>query len=340
MQIFVLKFIIIIESNMKVYITRKIPDTGIEFLKSKGIETIVWPTRNPMSPEELNTAAASVDAMIIMSGDKIDAKFLQNNSHLKAISNYAVGFDNIDIAAATKFGIPIGNTPDVLSEATADIAFLLMLNVSRKAFYHHKRILNRDWDTFQPTLNLGISLRDKTLGVFGLGRIGLEMARRCKYAYNMNIIYHNRSRNEEIEKELDAKYVDFDTLLKESDVISLHAALTEETKGRFNATAFSKMKKNAIFVNTARGGMHDEKALLAALENGEIWGAGLDVTNPEPMQADHPLLNMPNVCILPHIGSATQEARSAMSLRAAENVFAGLEGKILPFIVNKEVYGC
>lgn len=325
---------------MKVFISRKIPMSGIEYLQSKGIETLVWEKEEKISDEELNQVAATVDAMMVMTSQKISGKFLQNNSHLKVISNYGVGFDNVDLLAATKFGIPIGNTPDVLSDATADIAFLLILNVSRKAFYHHKRILNNDWGTFEPTKGLGLSLKNKTLGVFGLGRIGFELAKRCKQAYDMKIIYHNRHPRQDYEKDLDATYVDFDTLLKESDVISVHASLTTETRNKFDARAFSKMKPTALFINTARGGLHDEQALMDAIDNKIIWGAGLDVTNPEPMASDHPLLNKENVCILPHIGSATIEARNAMGIRAAENIVAGLEGKILPYIVNPEVYGC
>lgn len=325
---------------MKVYITRRIPNSGIRFLQSKGIETIVWEGDQPMTRDELNSIALNVDALIVMPGEKIDAKFLQNNSHLKVISNYAVGYDNIDLLAANRFGIPIGNTPDVLSEATADTAFMLMLNVSRKAFHHHKRILNGNWNKFEPTSGLGISLRNKTLGIFGLGRIGVEMAKRSKAAFDMNIIYHNRKQRPDLEEQVAAQYVDMETLLAESDVISVHAALTPETMDTFNAYAFSKMKESAIFINTARGGIHDESALLRALQDGVIWGSGLDVTNPEPMDPTHPLLNMENVCILPHIGSATEEARQGMSLRAAENIYAGLNGTILPYIVNREVYGC
>ncbi len=325
---------------MKVYITRKIPQEGIDYLRAKGYETTVWEGEHPMTKEEMSRAARQADALMTMTGERVDGDFLQNNSHLKVITNFGVGFDNIDIHAATRFGIPVGNTPEVLSDATADIAFILMLNVSRKILHHHKRILKGEWKTFAPTRDLGIELKNKTLGIFGMGRIGAEMARKCKGAFNMDIIYHNRNRNEEAEKELGATWVPFDTLLMESDVISVHAALTPETRKKFNAAAFSKMKPDAIFINTSRGTVVDQEALQQAVEQGVIWGAGLDVTDPEPMRADHPLLNMPTVVILPHIGSATREARTKMALRAAENIHAGLQGKILPYIVNKEVYGC
>ncbi|MCH5716720.1 NAD(P)-binding domain-containing protein [Niabella hibiscisoli] len=178
----------------------------------------------------------------------------------------------------------------------------------------------------------------KTLGVFGLGNIGYEMAIKCKAAFGMNIIYHNRKPNAKAEQELDATYVSFEELLTQSDVLTLHANLSDTTKGIFNKQAFSKMKSNAIFINTGRGGLHNETDLKEALDAGTIWGAGLDVTNPEPMDKDNPLLTMPNVCILPHIGSATQEARNGMAVMAAKNVIAGLKNEPLPTIVNPDVY--
>jgi lactate dehydrogenase-like 2-hydroxyacid dehydrogenase len=213
-----------------------------------------------------------------------------------------------------------------------------MLAASRKAFYVHKKILKGEWKFFDPTTDLGIELNGKTLGIFGLGKIGFEMAKRCVGAYNMKVIYHNRQHNVDAEKALNAVRVSFDELLQQSDVLSVHTALTAETKGIFNTTAFSKMKPSSIFINTARGAIHNEEDLRAALESGTIWGAGLDVTNPEPMLPDNPLLNMPNVAILPHIGSATVDTRNAMSVIAAKNVIAGLGGARLPHIVNPEIY--
>ncbi|HNU41944.1 MAG TPA: D-glycerate dehydrogenase, partial [Cyclobacteriaceae bacterium] len=251
-----------------------------------------------------------------------DRSFFETCKHLEIVSQFAVGFDNIDVAAATEFKIPVCNTPDVLSEATADVAFGLMINVSRKMFYNHKLILRGEWKQFEPLKNLGFELTGKTLGIFGLGRIGSIMAQRCKGAYGMNVIYHNRNRNLEAEKETNARYVDFDTLLRESDILSIHSALTPETAGLFNKHVFSKMKRTAVFINTARGGVHNETDLIEALQNGTIWGAGLDVTNPEPMQANNPLLQMPNVAVLPHIGSATLEARTGMARLAAENIIS------------------
>ncbi|RZK62532.1 MAG: D-glycerate dehydrogenase, partial [Pedobacter sp.] len=221
-----------------------------------------------------------------------------------------------------------------LSGATADTAFLLMLASSRKAFHQHKMIINGEWKKDVPSNHLGIELYGKTLGVFGLGRIGMEMAKRCKGAYDMEIIYHNRSRNEEAEELLDAKKVSFAELLQQSDVLSVHTELSEETENKFDKKAFSQMKKSSIFINTSRGGVHNEEDLIAALKSETIWGAGLDVTNPEPIDPKSELLNMPSVAVLPHIGSATVETRDRMIVLAAENIIAGLNGKKLPHEVK------
>jgi len=253
------------------------------------------------------------------------------------ISQFAVGYDNIDVPLATKLGIPIGYAPGAMNDATADIAFGLMIAVARKFFYMHKGILKEEWTYFKPNANLGFELNNKTLGIFGLGRIGMAMARRCKGAYNMNIIYCNRKANPDAERLYGAKQVSFDELLQQSDVISVHSVMSKETKEIFNKHAFSKMKPTSIFINTARGGIHNEKDLIDALNNGIIWGAGLDVTNPEPMQPDNPLLEMENVCILPHIGSATIEARNEMSRMAAENIISYYKNNTVPNIVNPEV---
>ena len=231
----------------------------------------------------------------------------------------------------------LGYAPGAMSDATADIAFGLMISVSRKFFYMHKKIGKGEWGFFRPKANLGMELKNKTLGILGLGRIGIEMAKRCKGAYNMNILYTNRKPNEEAEKLLNAKRVSFDELLQQSDVLSAHCALTDETKGIFNKNAFAKMKPSGIFINTARGPVHNEEDLIEALRSETIWGAGLDVTNPEPMNADNPLLEMENVSVLPHIGSATIEARNEMSRLAAINIIEFYKGNKIPNIINPEV---
>jgi|SRR6218665_195937 len=323
---------------MKVFITRIIPEAGLELLRKAGIEIIQWEEKRELTDDELIANCKNADGLLTAGRSKIDGNFLKACSHLKVVSLFATGFDNVDIDEANKQKIAIGHTPDVLSKATADIAFLLMQNVARKAFFHHKRIINGDWHFFQPTLDVGIDLQNKTLGILGLGKIGYEMAKSARGAFEMDIIYHNRSHNDEAEQKLGARKVSFEELLEKSDVISVHANLTDETKGIFNKAAFAKMKPNAIFVNTARGPMHDEKDLLEALENKTIWGAGLDVTNPEPMDKNNILLSMSNVAVLPHIGSSTEETRNNMAILAAQNVIAGLNNKRLPKPVNPEIY--
>ncbi len=319
---------------MKVLVGLNIPDSGIELMQEEGIKVTKWTEDLPMTSEEFNKAVKNYDALLSTANYKIDAEFLKQNRHLKIISQFAVGYDNIDIDEAMKLGIPIGNAPDSMTDATADIAFGLLLATSRKLFYHHKRISKGEWTHFRPQSYLGVELKNKTLGIFGLGRIGLEFARRCKGAYNMNVLYCNRTKNEEAEKSIGAKKVSFEELLRQSDVVSAHCALTEKTKNTFDKTAFQKMKSSAIFINTSRGQVHNETDLIAALRNEKIWGAALDVTNPEPMEKDNPLLFMENVAITPHIGSATVEARNRMSIYAAENIIAFYRGEKIPYHVN------
>lgn len=319
-----------------VLLTRNYPSIAKDLLTKEGFEVTVWPEQRPMTPQELVDQSKKVEGILCTITDKISAEFLNECSHLKVIAQFGVGFDNINIAEATKLGIAVGNTPGVLTDATADTAFALLLSVARKTIFNHKQILAGNWKTFEPNKHLGIELKNKTLGILGLGRIGVEMARRCKGAYNMSIIYHNRKKNEEAEKELGAKLVSFDELLRQSDIVSAHCALTPETKGIFNKDAFSKMKNTAVFINTARGPVHNEEDLYQALVSKQIWGAGLDVTNPEPMNIDNPLLQMENVAILPHIGSATIEARTAMGKLAAENIIGYFKNGIVPNLVNPD----
>jgi len=319
---------------MKVFISGNIAPVGIKELEENNISISQWKENRQITAEELIAACQDQDALISVGPNKINAAFLKACSHLKVIALHSVGYDQVDVAAAKSLNIPIGNTPGVLSGATADTAFLLMLAVSRKAFYSHKKIIKGEWKNYEPTPELGIELNGKTLGIFGLGKIGLEMAKKCIGAYRMPIIYHNRSRNEEAEKEIGAKYVSFEELLAQSDVLSIHTALTPETRDKFTLDVFRQMKPGSIFINTARGGIHNEKDLIRALEEKLIWGAGLDVTNPEPMDKDNPLLSMESVAVLPHIGSATEETRAAMAQIIVKNVLAGLKGEKLPYEVG------
>jgi glyoxylate reductase len=323
---------------MKVYITRMIPEAGLHILRQAGVEVVQYTGKTNIAPDDLIKSCQEADALLSVGPNRLDTRFLQACRHLKGIALMSAGYDQIDLQAATANHIPVSNTPDVLSNATADVAFLLMLAVSRNAFYMHKTIGKSEWSFFEPTANLGIELYGKTLGILGLGRIGMSLAQKCTAAYNMQLIYHNRNRNTNAERTFGARYVSFEQLLQQSDVLSVHANLTTATRNMFNKTAFEQMKRTAIFINTARGALHNESDLTQALANNIIWGAGLDVTNPEPMTADNPLLQMRNVCVLPHIGSATQETRNKMAVVAANNIVALLHGKQMPQVLNAEVY--
>lgn len=321
----------------KILVTRQYPPAGIRLLEKENHVLTIWDKSRSMTQDELVRASLDHDAILCTLTDRIDARFLDQCRHLEMISQFAVGFDNIDVKHATQLGIPVGHTPGVLTRATADLAFGLMIAVARKMIFNHKTILRGEWGSFNPTGHLGVELKGKRLGVFGLGRIGIETALLCKKAYDMDVIYCNRTGNPDAEALLDAKPVDFNTLLAKSDIVSVHCVLSPQTEGVFDLKAFKKMKPSAIFINTARGGIHREKDLIQALEQGFIWGAGLDVTDPEPMAADNPLLDMETVCVLPHVGSATVEARSAMSVLAATNLIEFYKHGTIPHIVNPEV---
>ncbi|WP_257656725.1 2-hydroxyacid dehydrogenase [Parapedobacter lycopersici] len=323
---------------MKVFITRQVPPVIKQAFTDQGFQTAEWTERRNLTPEELIRYAKESDGLFSVGSNRIDRSFLQECRHLKVIALCSVGYDRVDVPAATELGIPIGNTPGVLSKTTADTAFLLMQNVARKALHMHKEILRGNWDFFDPMANLGVELTGKTLGIYGLGRIGFELAKSCRLAFDMPVIYHNRGRNEQAEKELGARRVSFDELLRQSDILSVHANLSDETREVFNRDTFSKMKSSAIFINTARGQLHREDDLRQAIETGTIWGAGLDVTNPEPSASDNPLLDMPTVAVLPHIGSATVETRMKMMQLTVANIIAGLRDEKLPHCVNPEVY--
>ena len=325
--------------EVNVLVAREFPTSGIHMLVGKGFKLTLWEKEAPMTPAQLTAEARHFNALFCSLTEKIDAAFIKANSHLDIISQFAVGYDNIDIPAATKAGIAVGYTPGAMTKATADIAFGLMIATARKMFFNHKTILKGEWGTFVPCANLGMELEGKTLGVFGMGRIGLNLAMKCKGAYNMDVIYHSRSVHPEAEEKAGARRVDFSTLLEQSDVISVHSVLSPETKGIFNYNAFKQMKRDALFINTARGPVHNQDDLVRALDQQLIWGAGLDVTDPEPMDKNHPLLSMENVCVLPHIGSATRESRDMMSRMAAQNIIDFYTTGQVPHIVNPEVLG-
>lgn len=323
---------------MKVFINKRIPEAGIKMLEEAGLE-IIFPEKEKLSYEEWLNYCKNTDTILSIGTEfTYDKNFFEACPDVKAIALYSVGFDHVDIKEATLRNIPVGNTPDVLSRATSDVAFLLMQSVARRASYNFGKVKEGSWGAFDPLHALGQELYGKTLGIFGLGRIGYEMAEKSKKAFGMNIIYHNRHHNEEAEQELGATYVSFEDLIRNSDVLSVHANFTPEHKELFNKSLFEQMKSNAIFINTARGGFHNQKDLYQALVDQKIWGAGLDVTNPEPMAADDPILQLSSVCILPHIGSATVEARNGMARLAAGNIIAFSENKKMPNCANPEVY--
>ncbi|SEW07760.1 Lactate dehydrogenase [Chryseobacterium wanjuense] len=322
---------------MKVFINKRIPEIGIKMLEEAGLEVFI--PEYDLSNAEWLSYCKSHDVILSVGTDfKYDKDFFNECPNIKAIALYSVGFDHVDIKEANRLKIPVGNTPDVLSKATSDVAFLLMQSVARRASYNFEKVKSGSWDSFDPLHALGQELYGKTLGIFGLGRIGFEMAKKSKAAFDMNIIYHNRHRNEEAENELNAKYVSFDELIAESDVLSIHANFKPEQNELFNSSVFEKMKPDAIFVNTARGGFHHQKDLYEALISKQIWGAGLDVTNPEPIFKDDPILELSNVCVLPHIGSATIEARNGMAKLAAENLIAFSKNEKMLHCANPEIY--
>lgn len=323
---------------MKIFINKLIPEVGMQLLARPDID-LLMPENPEISYDEWISYCQQCDAILNIGAYKIDAKFFDLCPSVKAVSLFSVGYDQVDLPEATRRGIPVSNTPDVLSKATSDISFMLMLMVSRLASFQTNQVrIGVRFKYFNPVANLGQELYGKTLGIFGLGRIGYEMAIKCQGAYDMPIIYHNRNRHPEMEEKLGAKYVSFEELLAQSDVLSIHANYSPEYHGLFNKDVFSQMRENAILVNTARGGFVNELDLDEALKAGEIWGAGLDVTDPEPMLPDNPLLKQERVCVLPHIGSATLEARGGMARIAAENIVAFVQGEKLKTCLNPEVY--
>jgi glyoxylate reductase len=262
---------------------------------------------------------------------------LDKAQKLKVVSNFAVGFNNIDVKACTERGIAVGNTPGVLTDATADMAFCLLIAAARRVVEGHQYTLSGAWKTWEPLGHLGQDLVGRTLGIIGMGRIGCAMAKRCHGGWGMKVLYFDLYQNKQAEAEFGARKADLDTLLGESDFISLHADLNETTRNIINAKSLKKMKRSAVLINTARGPLVDQKALADALRAGTIFAAGLDVTEPEPPLMEDPLLKLPNVVIAPHIASATVQTRNQMAEICARNLIAGVTGQALPAWVNPEV---
>ncbi len=325
-------------SKPTVFVTRRIPEVGLKKVR-EFCEADVWSSPTPPSRDVLLQKVANSQGLLCLLTERIDEELLGAAPDLKVVSNYAVGFNNIDVKAATARGVRVGNTPDVLTDATADMAMTLLMASARRLIEANRYTLAGSWKTWEPLGHIGQDFIGATLGIVGMGRIGFALASRCRGGWGMNILYHDLYRNEKAETELQAKQVDFDTLLAESDFVSVHANLDDSTRGMFNAEAFRKMKSTAVFVNTARGPLVVQDALADALRSGEIFAAGLDVTDPEPPDANDPLLRLPNCVVAPHIASATVSSRNGMAEIAADNLIAGLKGEPLRAWVNPEVAG-
>ena len=323
-------------SKPKVFVTRVIPDKGLE-LVGDFCEVDLWQEELPPSRAALMKRVQGIDGILALLTDKIDGQVMDAaGKQLKVISNHAVGFDNIDVPAATMRKIPVGNTPDVLTDATADFAFALMMAAGRRLIEADRYVRDGKWRTWGPMLLLGTEMKGATLGLVGFGRIGKAVARRA-LGFDMPILYYDPSESGS-DPGVNATSVDLETLLKESDYISLHTPLTPDTHHLIDSEAFSKMKPNAVLVNTSRGPVVDMEALYEALKSKRIFAAGLDVTDPEPLPVDHPLLSLDNIVIVPHIASASKVARDKMAWMAAQNLIAGLKGEHLPNCVNPQVY--
>jgi glyoxylate reductase len=304
----------------RIFVTRKLPFEALERLAAEH-DLDVWEGDLPPGREAMRERAARAEALLTLVTDPVDAELLEACPDLKAVANMAVGTDNIDLAAAAARGIPVGNTPDVLTDATADLAFALLLALARRIPRGAELVRSGGWRTWQPAADLGADLAGATLGIVGRGRIGEAVARRAA-GFGLESIHHSRSSGIALEE-----------LLERSDFVSLHCPLTQETRHLIDDAALARMRPTAHLINTARGGVVDQAALRRALLVGTIAGAALDVTEPEPLPADDPLLEAPNLLVVPHIGSATVRTRARMAEMAVENLLAALGGHPMPYSV-------
>ena len=320
---------------MRIAVSRVIPEAGLDLLRQAG-DVAVWEGELPPSREELVRLAEGADGLLTLLTERVDGDLLDRLPSVRVVSNMAVGFDNIDVAACTARGVAVCTTPDVLTETTADLAFGLLLAVARRIPEGHNAVLAGAWRTWEPMGYLGPDVHGATLGIIGLGRIGQAVARRAR-GFDMRILYHAPRRRPEVEEELGAEWRELDALLAESDFVSLHVPLTEQTRGMIGREQLQRMRRGAVLINTARGPVVQTDALLEALEQGWIWAAGLDVTDPEPLPADHPLLRHPRVVVTPHIASASFTTRNRMAELAARNLLAVLRGETPPRCLNPEV---
>ncbi|AFH42840.1 D-glycerate dehydrogenase [Fervidicoccus fontis] len=327
-------------SKPRVYITREIPSVGLELIK-KYFEVEVWPEYWAPPREILLEKVKNIDGLVSLLTDKIDAELLDKAKNLKIISQYAVGYDNIDLSYATKKGVYVTNTPGVLTDSTADLTFALILAITRRIVEADKFVRDGSWERsrtgWHPLMLLGMELKGKTLGIIGMGRIGRAVAQRA-LGFEMNILYYDVNKlPPEEEKRLNAQYASLEELLEKSDVVSIHTDLNKSTYHLINEERLKRMKKTAYIINVARGPIIDTQALVKALKEGWIAGAGLDVFESEPLPSNHELTKLNNVVIVPHIGSATHEARNGMAMKVATNLIEFLNGRVPPDLVNKEV---
>jgi glyoxylate reductase len=300
-----------------VFVTRALPFPALDRLRDAH-DVEEWPGDMPPAPGDLRARARDAEGLLTLITDRVDAELLDGSPRLKAIANMGVGTDNIDVDAAKERGIPVGNTPDVLTDATADLAFALLLALARRIVPGAEKVRGGEWHTWEPAADLGADLAGAVLGIVGWGRIGQAVARRAE-GFGMEVVHSSRSSGVPLEE-----------LLERADFVSLHTPLTPDTRHLIDAEALARMKPTALLVNTARGGVVDQDALRTALHGGTIAGAALDVTDPEPLPPDHPLLDAPNLLVVPHVGSATVRTRARMAEMAVENLLAALDGRPMP----------
>lgn len=314
----------------RVFVARRIPDEGLDAIRSV-CDVDLWEGELPPPRDELLRRIAGCDGVLTLLTDRVDDEFLDAaGPGLRVVSNYAVGFDNIDVAACARRGIPVGNTPGVLTETTADLAWALLMAAARRVSEGERYVRDGRWKTWGPLLLLGPDVHGATIGIVGFGRIGQAMARRAA-GFGMEVLYHDVTPlPAEVTEPLGATYLPLEDLLPRSDYVSLHVNLTPETRHLINATTLSWMKPTAVLVNTSRGPVIDQTALADALERDVIWAAALDVTDPEPIPMDSPLIGRDDCLIVPHIASASRATRGRMAAMAAANLIAGVAGQPLP----------
>ena len=316
----------------KILVTRRTFSEAAEALRARGAEVVIWDGEDAPSHQDLIDAVADVDGLYAHITNQVNDEVMDAAPNLKVISEFGVGYDNIDVNAANERGIAVCNTPGILSESTADEAFALLASMARRTYDLPAMVKRGEWGDFDPLGLLASDIHHKTLGIVGMGNIGSEMAKRAA-GFNMNVLYYNRNRRDQ---EFGATYVDsLEEILERSDFVSLHNPLTPETTNMMSIDQFKLMKKSAILINTTRGPVVDQDALYEALVAGEIAGAALDVTVPEPIPADHPLLTLDNCLIMPHVASATYDTRMKMAMMCVENVLAGIAGDWPPYCVNE-----